>query len=223
MYVLVYLIAAIIPAAAILLVVYFYDRHKEPPRRIWWLVIMGAIVVLPISFLEREMLNAYASTFAPSIPFLSALFTAFFVAGAVEEGGKALVFYRFVYKKPWVNEPYDHIVYAVTIGMGFALVENFLYVTSYGLETAFVRAFTAVPAHAMFGVVMGSLFSQSRYQSAPLWRAYVIPALLHGIYDTFAMAQGFIGNLLLVFYLMWLVRFAFLRATALQKLDYRMS
>ena len=218
-----YLLAAILPAAAILLVVYFYDRHKEAPRHVLALAVLGAIVVLPIGLLEREMLNAYASAFAPSIPFLGALFTAFFVAGAVEEGGKAIVFYRFVYKKPWVDEPYDNIVYAVAIGMGFALVENYLYVTSYGLTTAFVRAFTAVPAHAMFGIVMGSLFGQSQYHAKPLWRAYVIPALLHGLYDTFAMAQSFFANLLLILYLMWLVRLALVRASVLRSAGYRMS
>ena len=217
------LIAAISPAVLIIIVVYYYDRHKEAPRHIWKLVIMGAVVVLPVSWLEREMLNTYASTFSPSWPFLSSLFTAFFVAGVVEEGGKALVFYRFVYKKPWVNEPFDSIVYAVTISMGFALVENFLYITSDGLSTAFVRAFTAVPAHAMFGVIMGTLFSQSQFKSAPLWRAYVIPALLHGIYDTFAMAQGLTANLLLIGYLMWLVHFAFKKAIRLRNVDYLMS
>ncbi len=220
---LIYLIAAIVPAIAILLVVYAYDRHKEPPRHVWRLVLLGALVVLPIGLAERALLNAYSTSFAPSIPFLGALFTAFFVAGAVEEGGKALIFYRFVYKQKWVDEPYDHIVYAVAIGMGFALVENYLYVTSYGLTTAFVRAFTAVPAHAAFGAVMGSLFSQSRYHHAPLRWAYLIPAFLHGLYDTFAMAQGFFANLLLIAYLMWLVGFAFVRSTALRNIRYRMS
>lgn len=214
----VYLLAAALPAFLVVLVIYLYDRHKEPPYFVFRLALLGALVVLPIGWLEREMLNLYASTFAPSGILLTELFTAFFVAGAIEEGGKALLFYHFAYKKPWLNEPYDSIVYAVAIGMGFALVENIMYVTSYGLTTAFVRAFTAVPAHALFGIIMGSLFSRSQFRGKPVLIAYLIPAILHGIYDTFAMAQSFGANLLLILYLMVLVYIAVKRAESLRAL-----
>ena len=209
-------IAAVVPALAFFYIVYRADRHKEHPRFIIPLFIAGAVIVLPAGLIEKYLLDFYSITINPPAGLLAILLIAFFVAGITEETLKAALFQRLVMKSKQFDEPYDGIVYAVAIGLGFAIVENIMYVTSSGLSTAFVRAFTAVPAHTLFGVVMGSLFSGAKFYRRPLWRAYVIPALLHGTYDTFALAQGYFANVLLVIYLMWLVRFAFIRAQHLR-------
>ncbi|MBQ2096524.1 MAG: PrsW family intramembrane metalloprotease, partial [Firmicutes bacterium] len=70
---------------------------------------------------------------------------------------------------------------------------------SYGLGTALVRAITAVPGHACFGVFMGSWYGLAKKQQ--LWGredasvvcrtiAVIIPVLIHGTYDLIAT----IGN-----------------------------
>ncbi len=209
-------IAAVVPALLFFYIVYRADRHKERPRFIIPLFIVGAVIVFPAGLIEKYLLDFYSVTINPPAGLLAILLVAFFVAGITEETLKAVLFQKLVYRTRHFNEPYDGIVYAVAIGLGFAMVENIMYVTSNGLSTAFVRAFTAVPAHTLFGIVMGSLFSESLFLKRPLYRAYIIPALLHGTYDAFALAQGYIANVLLIVYLMWLVRFAFLRAQNLR-------
>jgi RsiW-degrading membrane proteinase PrsW (M82 family) len=65
----------------------------------------------------------------------------------------------------------------------------------YGLETAFIRALTAVPGHACFGVFMGAwyglaksheLHGNTEYCKTSRRLALVCPVLLHGLYDLIA-------------------------------------
>lgn len=215
------ILAAVLPALILLAIAYAADRHKEHPRRVLSLFLAGALVVLPAGLCERYLLDLYAATPNPPTGFLATLVTAFFIAGISEETFKGLAFWRLVYHRAFLEEMYDGVLYAVSIGLGFAAVENILYVTSDGLQTAFVRAFTAVPAHALFGVAMGYYFSKAKFAGGPLWPGFVIPALLHGAYDAFALAQGFWANLALIGYLMWLVRFSWVRAATLRLRDSR--
>ncbi len=219
------ILAAIIPALLFLVIIYRADRQLEKPQFVFLLYFIGMLIVLPAAFAEKYLLDVYSQTSEPQTGFWATLVTAFFIAGAVEESLKAVAFRRLVYPKSFFNQPYDGIVYAVAIGLGFATIENVMYVLSSGLATAFVRAFTAVPAHALFGVVMGSYFSRSKFDSAPMWPAFIVPALLHGLYDTFAMTQGYLSNVLLIVFLMWLVRFAYLRSYPLlhSNMYYRIS
>lgn len=205
-------LAAVLPAIAILLIAYLRDPHRERWSALTFLAGLGALVVLPAGLIEQNLLNLYGLTPDPPTGFILTLVTAFFVAGITEEGLKGLVFRRFAWNFSTYDEPYDGVVFAVAIGLGFGVVENLLYVTSYGLSTAFVRAFTALPAHALFGVAMGSYFSEAKFFGRAIYPAFVVPALLHGGYDTFALANSFWANALLVLYLMFLVRFAFARA-----------
>jgi len=210
-------IAAIVPALIGLWIVYRLDRRQEPPLLVLKLFALGALTVLPAGLLEKMLLDGYSATPDAPVGYLASLITAFFIAGTVEEAGKGIVFYRFVYKKAFFDEPYDAIVYAVAVSLGFAVVENVLYVMSSGLATAFVRAFTAIPGHLMFGIVMGSEFARARFEQGNIARAFVIPMLLHGTYDAFALAQGFIANALLIAYLMWLVRFTYFKIVSLRQ------
>lgn len=216
-------LAAIFPAWVLLGLVYVADRHKEHPRHVLPLYLTGALVVLPAGLCERYLLDLSALTPDPPRGFTDILFMAFFVAGMTEETFKAVTFRRLVYRASFFEEAYDGVVYAVAIGLGFATVENILYVTSDGWPTAFVRTFTAVPAHALFGVVMGSYFSRARFSGSPIWPAFLVPALLHGLYDTFALAQSYVANMALVLYLIWLVRFAYIRAEHLLRRDQKQS
>ncbi len=214
-------LSAVLPALILLAIVYAADRHKEHPRHVLPLFLAGALIVLPAGLCERYLLDLYAATPNPPSGFLATLVTAFFVAGITEEGFKWLAFRRLVYHKAFFEEMYDGVLYAVAIGLGFAAVENILYVTSDGLQTAFVRAFTAVPAHALFGIAMGFYFSRAKFSGESLWPSFVVPALLHGTYDAFALARGFWANLALIGYLMWLVRFSWIRAADLWSRDRR--
>jgi RsiW-degrading membrane proteinase PrsW (M82 family) len=153
--------------------------------------------VIPIALVER----ALVAWMPPFRQIGAAAYHAFVVAGITEEGFKFLVLYLIAWNSRWFNEKFDGIVYAVFVSLGFAAVENIMYVVQSGYQTALVRALTAVPAHALFGVAMGYYFGIARMyeeiRSKYLLKAILVPVILHGIYD-FILMVG-IGWLLMLF------------------------
>jgi hypothetical protein len=99
----------------------------------------------------------------------------------------------FVWRNPNFNEENDGIVYAGASAIGFALLENLGYVFHNGIDTGIVRAFTAVPLHVFTAVIMGLLVGRARFEANPGRRAW----LIHGTYDTLAMAESGIPILIL--------------------------
>lgn len=116
-------------------------------------------------------------------------FNAFFKVALIEEFSK-FIFVRFVlYNNKNFNEPFDGIVYAVMVSMGFATVENVVYTFQYGFATGILRMFTAVPAHAAFAVLMGFFLGKAKFtHRRGLYYsliALLAPTLFHGSYDYF--------------------------------------
>ena len=113
-----------------------------------------------------------------------------YLAGLTEESLKYLVLYFYVKKQTFFDEPMDAIVYAVLISLGFATIENYEYVTRYiehGETVAIMRAFSAVPLHAMCGVVMGYYFGIANFYSVEnnYAKALLIPMCIHAAYNFF--------------------------------------
>ena len=94
----------------------------------------------------------------------TAAYDSFVVAAFTEEAFKYLVFLIFIWRNKHFNERFDGIVYATFISMGFAAVENVLYIIGSGLGTGILRAFTAIPAHAIFGITMGYFLARAKFR-----------------------------------------------------------
>lgn len=192
------LIASLAPVCIILFYIYFRDKYeREPIALLVKSLLAGMLVVIPILFTERFLMGV-----RPSMGKIgSAAYHAFVVAGTTEEVFKFVVLYLLVWKSPSFNEKFDGIVYAVFVSLGFAAVENVIYVMDGGIQTAMVRAITAVPAHALFGITMGYYLGiahmYEELRSSFLSRAILIPIVLHGIYDFILMVE--IGWLLVLF------------------------
>ncbi len=183
------IILSLAPIAILLAYIWFRDKYeKEPFKMLFTALLLGAFSVLPILFVEgffMQFIGAFTGT-------TKAFYNAFVVAALSEEFFKFLFLYFLVWKSPDFNEKFDGIVYAVYISLGFAAVENIMYVFDYGARVALTRAFTAVPAHFLFGVTMGFFFGQAKFypdRKKKLIRAALIyPILLHGVYDFILMA-----------------------------------
>lgn len=178
-------VSAIVPSA--LLVWYFHARDifPEPPRVLWITFLLGAFTILPIGIIEVPI-DALLSNLTN--PYLIGILKAFCVAAIPEEVFKlgVLVFYSL--RSPAFDEPMDGIVYGVVASLGFATVENLLYVFDGGLGTAVIRAFTAVPMHAFLGAVLGYYVGQAFVHRDRQWRwiatGYCAAVALHGWYDS---------------------------------------
>ena len=193
------LLASLAPVFIILFYIYFRDKYeKEPLGLLLKALLLGIVIVIPVIIVERLLMNLMP----PAGKVTEAAYHAFVVAGSTEELFKFLALYLLVWKSPSFNEKFDGIVYAVFVSLGFAGVENVLYVMDGGMQTALIRALTAVPAHAIFGVTMGYYLGiahmYKELKSNYLARALLVPIVLHGIYDFILMVE--IGWLLLMFF-----------------------
>ena len=154
----------------------------------------GILITIPAYFL-----NTYISDFFYSSTRVSEnLISSFLTAAPVEEGLKLSVLYYLVYKMKDFNEPMDGIVYGVTVSLGFATLENFYYVylladyfETTSMSLAILRSFSAVPAHAVFGVFMGYFFMKYAFikKGDNLFFAFIVPFVLHGCYNLFASSN----------------------------------
>src|SRR3989339_1434536 len=136
------LILALAPVAAILLFIYYRDRYeKEPVKLLITAFCLGGLSVLPILLVETflsEFMAFFYGTFA-------VFWQSFVVAATTEEFFKFVFLYILIWKRVDFNEKFDGIVYAAFVSMGFAAVENVMYVFDFGIQTGLMRALTAVP------------------------------------------------------------------------------
>ena len=209
------LLISLAPILIIAFYIYFRDKYeKEPISMLLWAFALGAIITLPIIFIEGFLDNHWNKKFEPHNLHLltNAAYVAFVVAALTEETFKYIAFF-FIWNNKNFNEKFDGIVYAVFISLGFAAVENILYVIQHGTGTGIIRAFTAVPAHALFGVAMGYYFGQAKFtvtdKTLKLVLALTIPILLHGIYDFILFSENTYLLILFVPYIiyLWIVGF----------------
>lgn len=180
------LAAAIAPGLALLAYFYWKDRYDaEPLSMVVRLFFTGMLVVLPAMIVQRGL-----TLYLGDSPFTFS----FVISAGVEELLKFFVLYHMVFNHTEFDEPYDGIVYATAISLGFATLENVLYAflepTTFG--TLLVRALLPVSGHALFGVFMGyslgrAKFSDGKQKKYHLWMALLLPLAWHGLYDFMMM------------------------------------
>lgn len=179
---------AVAPGTAIGIYIYLKDKHEREPLSLllisFFYGTLSTVITLAISFPLTIFITAKTD-----VDVVNKFIEAVFKVALVEEFSK-FVFVRFVlFNNKNFNEPFDGIVYAVMVSMGFATLENILYVFESGFTTGVIRMFTAVPAHATFGALMGYFLGKAKFSyNRKLF--FTIMALLtatafHGSYDYF--------------------------------------
>ena len=202
------LLLALAPAILLMVYLYFRDRYeKEPISLILRGMLLGVIVIFPVGVIENYLTGLGVSM--DKIP--KAAYDGFIVAGATEEAFKYIMVFILVWRNPNFNEKFDGIVYAVSVALGFAAVENLFYVFSNNsMQVGLLRAFTAVPGHTIFGVVMGFYLGLARFDPSNrrkwLLRAFMVPWLLHGVYDFLLMSGHPVLLLVFIPFLIFMYR-----------------
>ena len=207
--------AAVIPAIILLGKVEKADRlEKESPRLLVSLVLFGIISTAIASLGEWAGITLLNKLF-PEGGTLYSILLFFIVVAFSEEGAKYVLLKRRTWNEPEFNCQFDGVVYGAFVSLGFALWENIRYVAMYGMQVALVRAVTAIPGHACFGVFMGTWYGMAKRRAAAgdeegskrmRTRALLIPALLHGFYDYAASAESEAMNIVfLVFVVLMFV------------------
>ena len=178
---------ALTPGIAIAIYIYIHDKHEPEPIQLLLLSFLyGALslgvnlaIAIPVDSLihisEKNLTNQAVYAFG--------------VVAFLEEFSKFLFVRGILYRNVNFNEPLDGIVYSVMVGMGFATAENIIYVLQGGGGTAIIRMFSAIPAHALFAVLMGYWLGKAKFTHAREFYygfvALLVATFFHGVYDYF--------------------------------------
>lgn len=177
------LTVAIAPSLALFSYFYLRDQFsQEPSKLLFQSFIYGAVLTFPILFLQYVLNEegVFSSIFASNVLFPS----------LIEEFFKWLVLLIAIFRHVDFEDPYDGILYGASVSLGFATVENILYLLEFGTDIAFIRALLPVSSHALFGVVMGYYFGKAKFSSEGsveykwLFLALFIPITLHLLYNS---------------------------------------
>lgn len=182
-------ILAIIPGILICVLIFYLDKHdRENYVNLLISFFVGVVAALPALLIQFWLDEA---GFDPSENLGLLLVNVFIVVALSEELVKLAGLLGIPYWQDFFNEPLDGIVYAVMIGMGFATLENLIYAYTFGIETTVVRAFTAVPAHGVFAIIMGYFVGLSKFRPDKKWQLILaglgIAVGVHGLYDFFIL------------------------------------
>ncbi|MBB5147698.1 MULTISPECIES: glutamic-type intramembrane protease PrsW [Ureibacillus] len=181
--------AAIAPGLA--LFSYFYLRNQmatEPRKTLFRTFIFGLLITFPIMFIQYVLQEEQLIT----NPFLlNVVFSS-----TMEEFFKWFIIFAFIYRHVEFDDPYDGILYGAAASLGFATMENLLYLLTFGIDTAFMRALLPVSSHALFGVVMGYYFGKSKFTKNNRSMEYLVlsigaPLLLHFAYNSILMFEDY--------------------------------
>ena len=189
---LVVLCSALLPVIFLFMYVWKKDAKPEPTSQLVKAVLWGIGICIPVALLETLLSGLLYGAGEPTA-FVGTTINAFFVAALPEEGFKLLALWIVLRKNPYYDEHYDGIVYAVCVGLGFAAIENIMYVFGADdwMSVAIARALLAVPGHYAFAVIMGyyySIYHFVDHSNGNKWRILIIPFLAHGIYDTLVLS-----------------------------------
>lgn len=205
--------AAVAPAIILAVILIRKDKRREP---IGWL---AAAVGLGVLVGPAVLALCYLGL--PDIPtdsFIGAFLSSFISAAIPEEGLKFAALYFLAKRCRHFDEMFDGIVYAVCIGMGFAGIENILYLFAAEDEWISVgisRALMAVPMHYFFAVIMGAFFSlgwfDHKNRKTYMCAALVIPIIVHGTYNTLCFSIGLDENLSFYILLAFILGFKYIR------------
>lgn len=189
------ILAALLPAVLLWMYIWRKDQKKEPISWLAKATTYGVLICVPVSLVEMLIgaLLFYPDGNPTSL--LGTTANAFFVAAIPEESFKLLALWLVLRKNPYFDEHFDGIVYAVCVGLGFAAIENILYLfdnIENWFSVAFVRSLMAVPGHYAFAILMGYYYSKHHFVDHSRKTAFLIiiaPVLAHGMYDALLMTS----------------------------------
>ncbi len=221
-------ILGILPAALLMRYIYKKDRiDKEPKGLLALLFFLGAVSTIFAALIENigeDIIDDYFYT--DSIVFLA--IDAFLVVALAEELGKYFVVKKFAWNNAAFNTTFDAVVYAVFASLGFATLENILYLFDGSVYTAIVRGILSVPGHAIDAVFMGNYLGiAKRYEAlgdnkgkkANLRKALLMPVLTHGFYDFCLFVQSPISLLSFLIYEIIITVYTIKKVNKLSKED----
>ena len=190
------LLASVVPGLLICYFIVKQDKYEKEPLPLLAICFGLGIAIFYAARIGEGFMDDLITPFVteneldPNTHFGVLFYSAFIRTALVEELLKLSILLAIPFNHKQFNEPMDGIVYAVMIGMGFAIIENIIYcLPSEDITLAIVRNFTAVPAHAIFGVILGYYVVFAKFDRTNLFKnifiGFSLAVVVHGLYDFF--------------------------------------
>jgi RsiW-degrading membrane proteinase PrsW (M82 family)/DNA-directed RNA polymerase subunit RPC12/RpoP len=218
---LIVVVLAFAPGVFWLWLVYRGDRYRPEPRSLVVRTFLwGMVVAIPVATLESFLIwlanpDTFFSGDDVPLSLATAAYMSFVVAGLTEELGKYVVVRRTVYRSPYFDEPMDGLVYSSAAALGFASLENFGYLLSFGWELILIRGPYSTLAHVLFAAMWGYPLGLSKIREGGtrrwVWFGLIGSMIAHGLFDFFLFTGDmysllsipvFLGSVVL-FIIMW--------------------
>lgn len=186
------LMLAVLPVIVLASYIYKKDKYEKEPIGMLLRAFFLGVLAIPLDLVVVETINVM-------IPGSTVFYQAFFEAGIPEELCKWALFMIFIWRNTNFNEFFDGIVYACFIGLGFACIENIMYVfgnETFGgaFATGVMRALLSVPGHFLFAVIMGYFLGMAKFRPEQrrkyMMLSLVCPMLAHGLFDYLLMLSS---------------------------------
>ncbi len=226
------LLFTIIPVGLIMWTIYSLNEKEKQPYWMLGLLFIGGLLSFFLVRLTSSFLDGRVYELSSASPFLKQDWEFFLVAfgmiAVVEELSKFIMLNFFSFRSKKFKYPYDGIVYGVFVSLGFAFLENLMYLNNQGLGIALSRAIFTIPAHASFGIVMGYYLGLAKgcikkglNTDCLKYRyiAFFVPLILHGMYDyicNFNVNSAYYG---LIAYTVFLYALAIIKMYKMNNLD----
>ena len=202
------LLIALIPPLFFLIYIYRQDDIESEPRgMIAGLIGLGALSAIPAVLLELAGSYILYLLGLPEESLIYLLLENFLVVGVSEEICKYTAGRLTTWKSPEFNYRFDGIVYMVSSAIGFAALENVLYVFSSGFRTGVFRAILSIPLHVICGMFLGYYYGEGKYllmhgdkagSRNAFWKGLFIAVMIHGAYDFLASLETITALVLFV-------------------------
>jgi len=171
-------------------------RYKRPAFRVLGLTfLLGALATIPALVLNLFGQSLFIYLFGNTT--WSHLLLLLFVVGPVEEGVKLLVVYFYAYRQQEFDEALDGVIFSATTALGFAAIENVIYLAKNDAMLVLLRGPLSNPGHALFSAIWG--MSLSRAKTRPnlfsqrfpiILEGWIYASLLHSLFDILLVASS---------------------------------
>ena len=182
---------AVLPSVLLLLFVVGRNKNsRDPMKLLVWLAVLGAVSTIPAVVVELLGDGLLYYMGLESGTGVYELVNCFFIVAMIEELGKFVGMIILTWNNKNFDHSYDGVIYGVCSSLGFATLENILYVFQGGIGLGILRAVTAIPLHCSCGVVMGYFYSKARENAnngegaaGNMLISYLSAMGIHGLYD----------------------------------------
>ena len=127
------LFLAILPVSCFMIWIYYKDKYdKESILTLVKYFLVGILVSILCIFIELyfNYLNIFNGL-------ASYIYVAFFVTAFTEEGVKSIILIPMLLREKHFNEKLDGIIYSIFLSLGFATIENIIYLMRERIDLLF--------------------------------------------------------------------------------------